>query len=100
MKPFIILAFGLAAMAGPALAEEVTVTGCASAGTEANCIVIKDHDKTYDITAAQPAPFPGTFGTVKGTLTDRASTCQQGQVVAPATWEVQTGKQCPVETSN
>ena len=100
MKRKLILAFGLiAAAAVPALAEEVTVSGCAAAGVEANCIIIKDHEKTYDITTAQPAPFPGTYGTVKGTLTDKASACQQGVVIDPATWEVQTGKQCPVETS-
>ncbi len=100
MKRSLILGFGLiVAAAVPALPDEVTVTGCASAGVEANCIVIKDGDKTYDISAAQPAPFPGTYGRVKGTLTDKASACQQGQVIDPATWEVETGKQCPVETS-
>ena len=100
MKRSLTLVFGLIAVAAmPALAEEITVSGCAVAGVEANCIIIKDHDKTYDITAAQPAPFPGTYGTVKGTLTDKASACQQGVVVDPAIWEVQTGKPCPVETS-
>jgi hypothetical protein len=100
MKRHLILSAGiLAAMALSAAAEDVTVTGCAAAGVEANCIVLKADGKTYDITAAQPAPVPGTYGTLKGTLTDKASTCQQGQVVDPATWEVETGKQCPVETS-
>src|SRR5262245_4582659 len=99
MKRSLILLFGLIAMAMPALAEEITVTGCAAAGVEASCIVLKSGDKTYDISAAQPAPFPGTYGTVKGTVTDKLSTCQQGQVIDPATWEVETGKPCPVETS-
>jgi hypothetical protein len=99
MKRSLILSLGFAAMAMPALAEDITVTGCATVGVEANCIILKDGDKTYDISAAQPAPFPGTYGTVKGTVTDKLSTCQQGQVVDPATWEVETGKQCPVETS-
>jgi hypothetical protein len=100
MKRSLNLAFGLiAAAAMPAFAEEITVSGCAAAGVEANCIILKDRDKTYDISAAQPAPFPGTYGTVKGTLTDRASACQQGMVIEPATWEVETGKPCPVETS-
>lgn len=99
MKRRLILPLGLIAMAMPALAEEITVSGCASAGVEASCIILKAGDKTYDISAAQPAPFPGTYGTVKGTVTDKLSTCQQGQVVDPATWEVEPGKECPVETS-
>jgi hypothetical protein len=99
MKRGLILALGLIATAVPALAEEITVSGCASAGVEASCIVLKSGDKTYDISAAQPAPFPGTYGTVKGMLSDKVSACQQGQVIDPATWEVETGKPCPVETS-
>jgi len=99
MKRCLILPLGLIAMAMPALAEEITVTGCAAAGVEATCIVLKTGDKTYDITSAQPAPAPGTYGTVKGTLTDKLSICQQGPVIDPAAWEVDAGKQCPVETS-
>ena len=49
MKRSLILGFGLiVAAAVPALPDEVTVTGCASAGVEANCIVIKDGDKADD----------------------------------------------------
>lgn len=99
MKRSLVLSFALAAMAMPALAEEITVSGCAAVGVEASCIILKNGDKIYDMSAAQPTPFPGTYGTLKGTLTDKASTCQQGQVVDPATWEVETGKPCPVETS-
>ncbi|MGE0242142.1 MAG: hypothetical protein AB7S59_25740 [Parvibaculaceae bacterium] len=99
MKRSLILPLILAAMASSAFAEEVTLSGCAAAGVEASCIILKAGDKTYDITAAQPAPVPGTYGRVKGTLTDKLSICQQGPVIDPATWEVETGKQCPVETS-
>jgi hypothetical protein len=99
MKRSLILPVVMAAMAAPALAEEITVSGCAAAGVEANCIILRTGDKTYDITAAQPAPVPGTYGTVKGTLTDKLSACQQGPAIDPAAWEVETGRQCPVETS-
>jgi hypothetical protein len=99
MKRSLILLFGLFAAAAPALAEEITASGCAKPGVEASCIILKSGDKIYDITAAQPTPFPGTYGTVKGTLTDKASTCQQGRVLDPAAWVVETGKPCPVETS-
>jgi hypothetical protein len=101
MQRSLILSAGLVAtLTCSAAAEDVTISGCASAGVEANCIILKtDDEKTYDITAAQPAPVPGTYGTVKGTLTDKLSTCQQGPVIDPAAWEVEAGKECPINTS-
>lgn len=84
----------------PAFAEEISVSGCAAAGVEASCMILNAEDgKTYDITAAQPVPEPGTYGMLTGTLTDKMSTCQQGPVVDPAQWQVEPGKECPVETS-
>jgi hypothetical protein len=78
----------------------VTLSGCAAVGVEANCIVLKTADeKSYDITAAQPKPVPGTYGTVKGTITGKVSLCQQGPVIDPAAWEVEPGRACPVKTS-
>lgn len=100
MKMHLILASASVAAALPALAEEISVSGCAASGVEANCLILKAEDgKTYDITAAQPAPEPGTYGKVTGTLSDRMSICQQGPVVDPAQWQVEPGRQCPVETS-
>ncbi|WP_119392919.1 hypothetical protein [Taklimakanibacter lacteus] len=89
----------LALMAFAASAEEIEVLGCAAAGVEPNCIILEAAGKTYNITAAQPTPVPGTYGRLKGTIADKMSTCQQGVIVDPATWEVEPGKQCPVETS-
>ena len=83
MKRSFILLLILGATAAPALSEEVTLSGCAAAGVEANCILLKSGDKTYDITAAQPAAVPGTYGTVRGTLTDRLSVCQQVRLSTP-----------------
>lgn len=100
MKLSFILSAAILAVATPAVAEEISVSGCAAAGVEASCIILKAEDgKTYDITAAQPAPEPGTYGTLTGTLTDKMSVCQQGPVVEPAQWQVEPGKECPVETS-
>lgn len=100
MTRSLILSVSLfAVMTLNAAAEDITVSGCAAAGVEANCLVLEADGKTYNITAAQPTPVPGTYGTIKGTLTDKMSTCQQGVVVDPATWEVEPGKQCPVDTS-
>ena len=100
MMRSLILSAGIFAMTAlGAAAEDITVSGCAAVGVEGNCIILEADGKTYNITAAQPAPAPGTYGTVKGTLTDKVSTCQQGVVVDPAIWEVEPGKQCPVDTS-
>lgn len=100
MKVSLILTAALFATALPAAAEEISVTGCVAVGVEASCLILKAADgKTYDITAAQPAPAPGTYGTLTGEVTDRASACQQGPVVDPAQWQVEPGKACPVETS-
>lgn len=100
MMRTLILAASLGTlMTANALGEDIEVSGCAAAGVEANCLVLKAGDKVYNITAAQPTPVPGTYGKLKGTLSDKMSTCQQGVIVDPATWEVEPGKECPVETS-
>jgi hypothetical protein len=100
MKRSLIFCAGLPlAMSFAAAAEEITVSGCAAVGAEAQCIILETGGKTYNITAAQPTPMPGTYGTVTGTLSDRVSACQEGQVVEPATWTVDPGTQCPIKTS-
>ena len=99
MTRSLILSIGmLFAMNLSVAAEDISVSGCAAVGVEANCIILEADGKTYNITAAQPAPVPGTYGTVQGTLTDKVSMCQQGQVIDPATWQVDPGQQCPVKT--
>lgn len=100
MKMHLILVSVSIAAALPALAEEISVSGCAASGVEASCMILKAEDgKTYDITAARPVPEPGTYGKVTGTLSDKMSICQQGPVVDPAQWQVEPGRECPVETS-
>lgn len=100
MKRSFILWAGLPFAMSFAAAEEITVSGCAAVGTEAQCIILETGGKTYNITAAQPIPMPGTYGTVTGTLSDKVSACQQGQVIEPATWTVDPGTPCPVKTSH
>ncbi len=93
----------LAALALPAAgrAEEVTVSGCAQPGVEAGCIVLKAEDGTlYNITAAVPKPEPGVAGTVTGTVSQAASTCMQGTVLSPATWQPKPGAACPAPKPN
>jgi hypothetical protein len=91
------MAFVTQAFVTPCRADEpIKVTGCVSAGVEAKCLVLRTTTgKTYDITAAKPAPTPGTYGDVDGTLkTDAVTTCQQGPAINPATW-TEKGKICP-----
>jgi len=91
------LAFVAPASVTPSVADEpIKVTGCVAPGVEAKCLVLRTTtSKTYDITAAKPAPAPGTFGEVDGTLkTEGVTTCQQGPAINPATW-AEKAKVCP-----
>jgi hypothetical protein len=94
---FVALAFETPAFVTSSLADEpIKVTGCVAPGVEAKCLVLRTMTgKTYDITAAKPAPTPGTYGDVDGTLkTEGVTTCQQGPAINPATW-TETSKVCP-----
>ena len=94
---FVAPAFVTPAFVTPSLADEpIKVTGCVAPGVEAKCLVLRTATgKTYDITAAKPAPTPGTYGNVDGTLkTEGVTTCQQGPAINPATW-TEKGKVCP-----
>ena len=91
------LALVAPALVTPSLADEpIKVTGCVSAGVEAGCLVLRTTaGKTYDVTAAKPAPTPGAYGDVDGTLkTGGVTTCQQGPAISPATW-TEKSKVCP-----
>jgi hypothetical protein len=94
---FATSAFATPAFVTPSLADEpIKVTGCVAPGVEAKCLMLRTvTGKTYDITAAKPAPAPGTYGEVDGTLkTEGVTTCQQGPAINPATW-TETSKVCP-----
>jgi hypothetical protein len=101
MRKFVAAGLCSLAMITTALADEpIKVTGCAAKGVEAGCLLLRTvTGKTYNITAAKPAPTPGTYGEVAGTLKSGAiTTCMQGAVIDPATW-TQKGKLCPKETA-
>ncbi|TIX68781.1 MAG: hypothetical protein E5V30_19985 [Mesorhizobium sp.] len=79
---------------GSAQAQQVTASGCAEAGTEAKCIMLKDGDKLYNITSAKPTPTVGTYGTVTGTVSSGADLCQQGTLLEAAEWKPDPEKAC------
>jgi len=84
-------------LATPCLADgPITVSGCASAGVEGKCVILKTADgRVCNISAAKTSPSIGTYGQIKGTLkSDGVSTCMQGQIISPAAW-TQTGQKCP-----
>jgi hypothetical protein len=95
-----VLAAGilLAMFAAPAFAaQRITVNGCAERGVEFSCIVLRTvAGKTYNISAAQPMPEPGTYGTVKGMIWHGVSFCQQGPIIKPAAWHMR-GRICPLK---
>jgi hypothetical protein len=97
MQKLFVAALLASAFVTPSLADEpIKVTGCVAAGVEAKCLVLRTvTSKTYDITAAKPAPTPGSYGDVEGTLkTEGVTSCQQGPAINPATW-TEKGKVCP-----
>ena len=98
MKKLLVAALFSLALATPSLAQDkpIKVSGCVMKGVEFSCIVLRTvAGKTYNISQAQPTPTLDTYGTVKGTLRNWITFCQQGPVISPATW-TQRGKLCPL----
>jgi hypothetical protein len=77
-----------------AFAQQVTASGCAEAGVEAGCVMLKDGGKLYNITHAAPKPVVGTYGTVTGTVSSEPDTCQQGDLLKAAEWKPNPDKAC------
>lgn len=80
-----------------ALADDVTLSGCPQAGVEAGCIILSAGagGTVYNITAATPRPDVGIGGTAAGTISSAVSFCQQGMMLAPATWKADPTIKCP-----
>ncbi len=77
-----------------ASAEEVTASGCVRRGVETGCLVLSANGKGYDVTAAQPTPEVGTYGTVTGTVYGGVGICMQGIILKPSTWKPDSKKPC------
>jgi hypothetical protein len=78
----------LSLCATPALADQpIKVSGCVLKGVEFSCLALRSGHKVYNISAVEPRPAPGTFGTVTGTLRPNwVSFCQQGPIISPASF--------------
>jgi len=83
------------AAAAPSTGQRVATTGCAFAGVTATCLMIKGSDGTiYDITGISPRPRRLDRAIrVRGTVTDKASMCNQGIVLDRIRWS-RTRQQC------
>jgi hypothetical protein len=86
----------LAAPATPKPAQRVTVTACPFAGVTGNCLMIKGADGTvYNITGLAPKPRAmDRMIRLRGTITDKASICNQGIVLERIRWS-RTRQKCP-----
>lgn len=87
LRSILLGAMVTCAFASQAQAQKVTASGWVGAGVEVGCLILESEGKLYNITGAVPSPKPGTYGTVTGTVFDGASTCMQGIILGPATWE-------------
>src|SRR5262245_33618651 len=89
------LLLSLPAQAAPNVGQRVTVTGCAYAGVTATCLMIKGSDGTiYNITGVNPRPrVLDRMIRVRGTVTDKASMCNEGIVLDRIRWS-RTRQQC------
>jgi hypothetical protein len=85
----------LLALTATAAGQDIREQGCIVAGVEAQCLILKTATATYDVTAAEPTPKVGEFGTVTGTPFEGVTICQQAKALKPSTWEPVAGKACP-----
>jgi hypothetical protein len=77
----------LPATGAAAPGDTVSVSACARPGVEAKCLVITGAGGTvYNITSANPRPPLDVRIQLRGTVTDKASFCNQGLVVENITW--------------
>jgi hypothetical protein len=95
----VALMLGLAALpaqAATAAGQRVTFSGCAFAGTPDICLMIKSPDGTlYNISALNPRPRAlDRIIRIRGTVTDKASVCNQGIVLDRIRWS-RTRQRCP-----
>jgi hypothetical protein len=95
----IATALGLAVLPGqaaPNVGQRVTFSGCVFAGTPETCLMIKSPDGTlYNISALNPRPRSlERVIRVRGSVTDKVSTCNQGIVLDRIRWS-RTRQHCP-----
>jgi len=86
----------LPAQAATAVGQRVTFSGCVIMGSPDTCLMIKSPDGTlYNVNAITPRPRAlDRVIRVRGTVTDKASVCNQGIVLDRIRWS-RTRQHCP-----
>jgi hypothetical protein len=86
----------LPAQAATAVGQRVTFSGCVFMGSPDTCLMIKSPDGTlYNVNAITPRPRAlDRVIRVRGTVTDKASVCNQGIVLDRIRWS-RTRQRCP-----
>jgi hypothetical protein len=84
-----------AAQTAPKVGQRVTITGCPFAGVTASCLMLKGSDGTiYNITGVTPKPrVMDRMIRLRGTVTDKASMCNQAIVLERIRWS-RTRQKC------
>src|SRR5262245_20771428 len=87
---------GQVAQAATSLGQRVTFSGCVFAGTPDACLTIKSPEGSlYNVNAITPRPRAlDRVIRVRGTITDKASVCNQGIVLDRIRWS-RTRQHCP-----
>jgi hypothetical protein len=82
--------------AAPNAGQRVSFSGCVVSGTPNACLMIKSPDGTiYNVNAITPRPRAlDRVIRVRGTITDKASACDQGVVLDRIRWS-RTRQHCP-----
>ena len=78
----------LPAQAASSAGQRVSFSGCVFTGTPATCLMIKSPDGTlYNVNAINPRPRAlDRVIRVRGSVTDKASICNQGVVLDRIRW--------------
>ena len=95
-----LVALGLVVLpmqAAPNAGQRVSFSGCVVGGTPNTCLMIKSPDGTlYNVNAITPRPRAlDRVIRVRGTITDKASACDQGIVLDRIRWS-RTRQHCPI----
>jgi len=72
----------------------VQFNGCASAGTEPGCLMLRSGGVTYDVTLASPRPSINMGMIGNGTILTGPTTCQEGVALTGIHWRP-SRRHCP-----
>jgi hypothetical protein len=82
-----------AGVTNPNAQEKVTASGCPIAGVEDSCLILKQGNVSYDISAVRPRPRVGYMAIrLSATKSSRLGICQQGIILEDIQWSYTNDK--------